>query len=330
MKEFFKKHWIAILSTGGIFMLLYIFYEYEQANAANNANIAATTTAPVDVGGTPLTYGQSATGVSNSDTAQTAAGLNDYLNTPTGTSSVVPNTSGSGLATSSVTSTTANGNTTINTPSPAAITAAGAAPYNTETVTPAQAQQITQLAQSAVASSPCAYALNGVNNTGVPTCGPNGYQFSGTGGLSTIDPDVNGVYPGQPGYAAAVQQQISITKGDDPGDTQDIANYTALLNAYGGITTAPATGESEGSQVPAGSTQTAAPVTGTALPAGSPAVTISGRGSTLPASAVTRVAAPAPGTPATGTGATSTIKTGTTRHNNVLPVVKVPATGVNR
>lgn len=341
MKEFFKKHKIAIFATGGVFLLLYLFYKYEQNSAANSA--ADSTSAPLSVGGTPLVYGSggglSATGTNSSDTAQTASGLNDYLTQPAGTSSVVPNPSGSGVPSSSVSGTGAFTNDTVTTPSQAAITAATASPNNPGTVSPAEAAQVTQLAQAAVASSPCAYALNGINNSGVPTCGPNGYQYSGTGGLSTIDPDVNGVLPGQAGYAAAVQAQLNITQQMNPGDSQDIANYQALLNAYGGLSS----GESEGSSVPAGATQTAAPVpisndprysgdptlqtsagTGvvTTLPAGSNAVTVAGgRG----AQAVIRTAAVAP-PPASSTTKAST----TTSLNNVRPIVKIPATGVNR
>lgn len=259
MKEFFKKHKIAIFASGGILLLLWLFYEYEQAQAANAAT-DATTTDPLQVGGTPLVYGTATDGSGGSSSPSTGEStLGDF--TGDGTTQQIPNTSGSGVPTSSPNNASTNAaSPTVAPATPATQTAAIASPYTTTPVTQDQANKITAVAAAAVAGAPCSYALNGVNSTGVPTCGPNGYQFSGVNGLASIDPDVNGVLPGQSGYASAVQAQLATTEQMNPGDTQDIQNYEALLSAYGGITVS---GETEGSSVPAGSTQTAAPVTPT-------------------------------------------------------------------
>ena len=258
MKEFWHKHKVAILISGGLLLLLYLFYEYEQNAAANAVNTAATTTDPLSVGGTPLVYGSGTTGTSiaSGDNTPTTTGsvLGNYTGSTTGQQ--IPNTSSSGLPTSSPGNAPTNAaSPTVPIPSGSSTTVATAQPFTATPVTQAQANQITSIAKAAVANSSCNYALNGVNtDTGVPLCGPNGYQFSGTGGLSTIDPDVNGLYPGQPGYAQAVQNNLNVIEGDSPGDTQDIANYQALLQAYGGITVS----DTEGSQAGAGSTSTQA------------------------------------------------------------------------
>lgn len=260
MKEFFKKHKIAIFASGGILLLLWLFYEYEQAQAANTAT-DATTTDPLQVGGTPLVYGTATDGSGGSSSPSTGGStLGDF--TGDGTTQQIPNTSGSGVPTSSPNNASTNAASPIVAPAtPSTQTAAIASPYTTTAVTQDQANKITAVAAAAVAGAPCSYALNGINSTGVPTCGPNGYQFSGVNGLASIDPDVNGVLPGQSGYASAVQAQLATTEQMNPGDTQDIQNYEALLSAYGGITVS---GETEGSSVPAGATQTAAP---TSVPA---------------------------------------------------------------
>jgi hypothetical protein len=263
MKEFFKKHKIAIIATGGILLLLYLFYRYEQDQAAN-ASAAATTTDPYTVGGTPLVYGtDSGSGGGGSTPSGTGAVLGDY--TQSTTAQQIPNTSGSGLPTTSPGNQGTNAaSPTVTLPSGPGLTAATAQPYNTEPVTASQAAQITNLAKAAVAASPCQYPLNGIlTDNGIPACGPQGYQYSGTGGLSTINPDVNGLYPGQAGYAQAVENNLAVIRGDSPGDTQDISNYEALLAAYGGITPGTAT---EGSVQGAGSNTGAAPATGATPP----------------------------------------------------------------
>lgn len=261
MKEFFHKHKIAIFATGGILLLLYLFYRYEQNAAANAANTAATTTQPLNVGGTPLVYGtdSGAGGAGATSAGSGGVALGDYTGS---TAQQIPNTSGSGVPVSSPNNAPTNALAPyVSIPSASTAGAAQAQPYNTVPVSQSQADQITAIAKAAVSQSSCAYALNGVNKTGVKTCGPGGYQFSGTGDLSTINPDVNGFFPGQPGYASAVEAQLQTTEQNNPQDTQDIANYESLLRSYGGIAVV---GSSEGSAVPAGSNQTSTPVSNTA------------------------------------------------------------------
>lgn len=267
MKEFWSKHKKAILISGGLFILLYVFYKYEQSQATaaspqDAASQLAAQTSPLISGGggvvtTPSTYNP-------------ATNLPDFTSTaPTATQQ--PGTSQSGLPqnapqnqpTQSQSPGVPTPSTTGNVPNPYS-TGGSNNPYSV--VDP----NAYSTGQAQLAASHCQYPLaGGVLIPGVPVCQPNG-SVPG-------DPRVGGLLPGQAGYADAVQASITQLQSQPGGDTQGVADLEALLAQYGTTGTG---GVSEGSSVPAGTSSTMpvavipsnrAPVTGAAVSGGLPA-----------------------------------------------------------
>lgn len=240
MGEFWKKHKIAILITGGIFLFLYLFYKYEQQQASANSTSAQDLASQLAATSLPLVYGGGASSPISGDGSSIP--LQNFVNPP-GVTTQAPGTSASGVPSN------APGNAgytgpVIPTP---ATTPPSASGYltNPAAQTTAAAQE-TAMVKAQIIAGTCQYQIgSGGSNPGLPICGPSG-QFSA--------PYVSGLLPGQAGYTSALESEIYAAQQASPNA---VAGLEALLAQYGGFDAT----ISEHPSTPAGGNQTAAPVT---------------------------------------------------------------------
>lgn len=243
MKEFWKKHKVAILITGGIFLLLYLYYAYEQSQAAStsaattaNNDALASQLAGLAATQTPLIAGGGG-GISAS--VPSASNLPDYTDTAS-TTTQSPSTAASGLPNNSVgTAIIASMAPTVPTP---ASTGNAPNPYSTGGGAASASSinaNLQALGQQAEGNAYGQYALpGGTLIPGVPVVTP------GSLGGSVL---VAGLAPGQAGYSAALQGQIALEQAQG----EDATSLMQQLAQYGGEQYP--TGTTETNTTPAGS-----------------------------------------------------------------------------
>jgi hypothetical protein len=224
VKEFWAKHKKAIIITGGLFILLYLFYKYEQSQTASASTSPADAASQLAAQAGPYISGGGGVATTPS-TYYPASNLPDYTNQPP-TTTQSPGTSQSGLPnnapqTKHVINTSPQiptPSSTGNAPNPYSTGGAPSRGMNPNDVTNATYYQE---GQATLAASHCQYMLPGV--TPIP-----GLQACTTAIATTNDPHVLGFLPGQAGYAGAVAYEES--QATNPSDQ---AYFQGLLNQYG-------------------------------------------------------------------------------------------------
>jgi hypothetical protein len=251
VKEFFKKHKLAVLGTGGVLLVLWLYYRYEQDqanNAANSAENADDLASALTAASLPSIYG----GGSSIPTLTSSGTLDNYTGTcydDNGNPIACPTST----TPASTTTTASNGSTPTPTPSGTTPTSTGTTGGTASPGTVAPNPVPTSLAglsgnalASAAATlqsqSYCQFPINGMMiDPNLPNCADT---------PQNVPPQVAGLEPGQAGYTSALQGEIASATAQ--GETGEAASLQAVLAAYGGLDATP--GETE--NVPAGSTST--------------------------------------------------------------------------